>query len=881
MGCPDANTITSFIEGRLKETERSRVAGHLDSCPACFELVAAALAQQSIGQEVSTRSERPHLPRGAAIGRYMVVELVGRGGMGEVYAAYDPKLNRRIALKLLDERATSPRSVVRFSREAQSIARLSHPNVVAIYDTGTVDDRVFLAMEYVDGQTLAAWLAARPRTWREILDVFSAAGHGLAAAHAAGLVHRDFKPQNVMVGRDGVVRVMDFGLARAIDQDPDAGENASAAVPDLGSTEAAPVPLTRTGELIGTPLYMAPEQFRARRTDARTDQFSFCVALYEALHGTHPFPTAALGELMAAVTEGRVQAPATKSAVPPWLRRILLRGLASDPAGRWPSMDALIAALSHDPARARNRWLLGLAATTLVACGLWTFRAPRRAESLCRGGPARLAEAWELPGGDASAHPRRDATRAAFVKTGQPEAAETWDRTSRIVDQYADGWLRMYGDACEATHVRGEQSTQVLDLRMNCLADRLNHVKALADVFGEANPDVVDNAVSAAGTLPPLDRCADVEALRSVVPPPDDPNVRARVEVLKRDLAHVQALGESGQCTAAAAAGRELVAHAEETGYLPLLAESLNAPSSRGGGECMRPEDQVRLSERAAMLGLASHDEEAAAEGAIITAHTRSDRMSQVERARIWIDLADAILRGMSHPPWTLDSWRLLALAPIRQKEGDLDGALEACQRARELIEKYQGTESLDYAKVINNIGAIYSDQQRFAEALPYLQRSAQITLKMFGPDHAHLGLVYFNEAEALNRLGRYEEARAAAQLALEVWRRDGSGAFFRAAATTMLGEALMGLGRAPDATSQLEKAVALFGDERSIYPCEARFGLARALWSRAETRPRALSLAREARDDYQRLAEGKQGSAEVATWLATRNRRPDRWTRE
>jgi tetratricopeptide (TPR) repeat protein len=802
----------------------------------------------------------------------MVVELVGRGGMGEVYAAYDPKLNRRIALKLLDERATSPRSVVRFSREAQSIARLSHPNVVAIYDTGTVDDRVFLAMEYVDGQTLAVWLASRPRTWREILDVFSAAGRGLAAAHAAGLVHRDFKPQNVMVGRDGVVRVMDFGLARAIDAEPDLAENASAAITDIGSAEAAPVPLTRTGELLGTPLYMAPEQFRARRTDARTDQFSFCVALYEALHGTHPFPTAALGELMAAVTEGRVQAPATKSAVPPWLRRILLRGLASDPAGRWPSMDALIAALSHDPARARNRWLLGVAATALVACGFWASRAPRRVESVCRGGPARLAEAWELPGDDASAHPRRDATRAAFAKTGEPKADETWDRASRIIDKYANGWLRMYGDACEATHVRGEQSTEVLDLRMNCLTDRLNRVKALADIFGEANTNVVENAVGAAGAMPPLDRCADIQQLRAAVPLPEDPKLRARVEVLKLDLAHVQALGDSGQCTAAAAAGGELIASAGKLGYQPLLAESLNAVASRAGLECLPPGEELAMARRAALVGIASHEEEAAAEGALTVALAETDRTSQLNDAQVWIDLADAILAAMSHPPWTLRAWYLEALAALREKQGDLAAAIESCQSARQLIEKNEGTENVHYAKVLNNIGVALGDQKRWTEALSYFRQAYEIGARVSGK-HAFAAFSLCNQAEMLNELGRYEEARVAAEGSFEVFGRESSAPYYRASALTQLGEALTGLRRTTEARAALERAIDLFGDG-SLSASDARFALARTLWSsQPPNRARSLALAHEARDDYQRLPDGKAKAAKASAWLATRSR--------
>ena len=200
-------------------------------------------------------------------------------------------------------------------------------------------DRVFLAMEFVEGDTLAAWLADAPRSWREIRNVFTAAGEGLAAAHEAGLVHRDFKPQNVMVARDGAVRVMDFGLA----SDSSVSDEGNAAPIDFGGIGPAPtshtIALTGTGVLLGTPLYMAPEQFLAHRTDARTDQFSFCVALYEALYGERPFPSESFSMLLEAVVSGRIREPDQKTRAPSFLRKLLLRGLSKDPSSAL-SLDA-------------------------------------------------------------------------------------------------------------------------------------------------------------------------------------------------------------------------------------------------------------------------------------------------------------------------------------------------------------------------------------------------------------------------------------------------------------------------------------------------------------------------------------------------------------
>jgi len=877
VGCLDVDTIVAFVEARIGPDGMAATEAHVRTCPSCRERLALAVAAAPLSAADDAPVEPPPqappptspftpLARGTAIGRYTVLELLGRGGMGEVYAAYDPELDRKVALKILHAGGggSDSRGRSRLLREAKAIAKLRHPNVVVVHDAGTIGERVFLAMEHVDGVTLGAWLAERPRTRAEILAVFSAAGRGLGAAHAAGLVHRDFKPQNVMVGRDGDVRVMDFGLARSIDEAPEPAPRSPLPLP-AAADESAPT-LTRTGELLGTPLYMAPEQFRALRTDARTDQFSFCVTLHQALYGAFPFSGAGLGELMAAVTAGRVQPPPPKSAVPPWLRRIVLRGLSVDPAARWPSMQALTAALSRDPARRRNRWLAGGAAAAVMIAGAVALRASAPRSSVCRGGPKRLAEVWETESAPGS-HPHRDAIGAAFLKTGVAHAAETWARAARLIDDYAGKWLGMYGDACEATQVRGEQSAEVLDLRMTCLADRLGRVKALGDVFAAATPTVVDNAVSAASALPPLDRCADVQLLRAVVPPPDDPAARARVEELKGDLARVKALGDSGQCSAAAAAGRRLVDDARKVGYLALEGESL-VELARGGGECMGTEEMVRTCRRAFLISVASRDEEVAAEAATFLGHIEADRTSELADARSWIEIGGALIQGMRRPHPVFEAWRLSALARVYGKEGDLRAALDAFQRALTLIEKTEGTEHMDDAKVLNGIGVLLADFKRYQEALDYYRRAIDLMTKIFGPDHPMLALALANQAEALNGLHRYDDARAAAERALAIWHTAGSSSFYEAVGRTILGEALAGAGRGEDAAPELERARTLFGDTPSSYADEATFALARTLWGAPAREARALALAREARDGYQRLGNAPTEVASVDAWL-------------
>src|SRR5450432_1336729 len=435
------------------------------------------------------------LPRGGTIGRYVVLGLVGRGGMGEVYAAYDHELDRKVAVKRLRVKPGNGVSLAegrqRTLREAQAIARLSHPNVVVVYDVGTFEDQVFIAMEFVDGATVTYWVQAKTRSWQEIVKVFTAAGRGLQSAHDKGLVHRDFKPDNVMVGRDGQVRVMDFGLARQMDKpgikehrprgassmpkraDVEVGSGTLplelGAIPiDQGTLVLNPgladsggdmqssvsglfdARLTRTGAMMGTPAYMAPEQFFGKETDSRTDQFSFCVSLYEALYGERPFPGKKLTELTANVVQGTVRAAPAGTKVPFWVRRILLRGLRSAPPERFPSMGEMLDALGKDPRAFWRKLAIGAAIALLpvaVGFGVWKNTNDRRA--LCIGGGDKLAGIWEMHPPDQPEGPRQSQIHAAFLRTGKSYAADVYETVTRALTSYAQSWANMYQQTCE------------------------------------------------------------------------------------------------------------------------------------------------------------------------------------------------------------------------------------------------------------------------------------------------------------------------------------------------------------------------------------------------------------------------------------------------
>jgi serine/threonine protein kinase len=342
--CLLENTLAELADGTLRGERLSRAEEHLASCGACRaalgDVSRAALASHdamalatTVHASAASAEARggdarpaPLLEEGQQVGRYRIVRPVGAGAMGNVYLAHDPDLDRRVAVKLLNPAAGITELRSRLLREAQAMARLSHPEVITVYDVGTYGEQLFIAMEFVEGGTLREWLAERPRSWREVVGVFLRAGRGLASAHAAGLVHRDFKPDNVLVGDDGRVRVTDFGLARAVHEAAQSAEEPAAPGTIVDAT------LTRTGTLVGTPAYMAPEQLRGAAADARSDMFSFCVSFYEALYGERPFAGTTVVELRESVSAGRVRGAARSAAVPARLRRALTVGLRPAPA---------------------------------------------------------------------------------------------------------------------------------------------------------------------------------------------------------------------------------------------------------------------------------------------------------------------------------------------------------------------------------------------------------------------------------------------------------------------------------------------------------------------------------------------------------------------
>jgi serine/threonine protein kinase/Flp pilus assembly protein TadD len=337
----------------------------------------------AVGESPNLAPPPQRLGEGTAVGRYIIVREVGGGGMGFVYLARDPELNRKVAIKLLRaERSPDwKEGRERLLREAQAMAQLAHPNVISVYDVGTYAQEVFIAMEYVDGSTLTEWLSATKRSWRETVSIFAQAGRGLAAAHAAGILHRDFKPDNVLVGNDARVRVLDFGLARAA-QGAD-GADSGISSDDANAEKIRPVgarmlsvALTKSGKLMGTPAYMAPEQLIGERGDARTDQFSFCVALYQGLYGELPFSGETVAALLDQIEQQRVKEPSKAVRVPARVRKVVLRGLNRAREARYESIDDLLRELTQRP-RAVWRWSVGALIVLAAVLAFGSFRRER------------------------------------------------------------------------------------------------------------------------------------------------------------------------------------------------------------------------------------------------------------------------------------------------------------------------------------------------------------------------------------------------------------------------------------------------------------------------------------------------------------------------
>ena len=655
-------------------------------------------------------------------GRDVILDVLGQGGKGVVYTAYDNELDRRVALKLLrvdtkpgGEGPTEGRA--RLVREAKSMAQLAHPNVVTVHDVGQIDGHVFVAMEFVAGHTLRKWINAEPRTWKDKVKVLVQAGQGLAAAHSAGLVHRDFKPDNILVGDDGRVRVTDFGLARASDTiDVKTGTG-----PRTGPVKSE---LTEPGLVMGTPPYMPPEQTAGRPADAQMDQFAFCVTLFEALHGERPFGGKSRGERRDLIHAGEIRAWPKDSDVPRWLRETVARGLAYSPDDRWPSMADLIDALQRRPWR-RRRMAATLATTAVLGAVVASVWPGEDLGGRCKGAEGQLAGNWD--------DDKRAEAEAAVLATGLSYAKDTWSRVESRLDDYADGWVSMRTEACEAT-ARGEQSDRLLDRRMACLDRRLSEVGAFADVLGHADTAVVDRAVWAAANLPRLEDCADLAYLEAQTNPPADPAQAQAVAKLRAELARAQVLervahnDEALQVVQTAAASAEQLDHAELRADALRLVGSLHARS----GDAVAAEDA--LSEAALTAAANEHDQVAAA-AATEMMYVVGTRPGEYKKGLLWGWYAESAVKRLGEGG-VAEADMLDGLGEVFLAHGKLEQAKTNFDKAVTLRRELLGDDHPSVARTLRSLGDLHVQAGDVGAAKSRYQAALDITERAFGSMH-------------------------------------------------------------------------------------------------------------------------------------------------
>lgn len=718
------------------------------------------------------------LPTGAVLGRYVILAHLGEGGMGYVYAAYDPELDRKIALKLLrdlGDAAGLEHARARMLREAQAMARLSHPNVIAVHDVGIVDNRVFIAMEFVDGMTLRAWLAAEKRTLEEIIATFTQAGRGLAAAHAQGIVHRDFKPDNVLVGKDGRVRVLDFGLAHGhgggatalpmFDRASITGQELPLVIPEnlpiRPSSNALDTKLTQVGMVIGTPAYMSAEQFTGKPTDARTDQFSFCVALYEALYGELPYSGENSRELARAVFHGTMNAEPPGRRVPKKIRQALMRGLGPKKESRFASMDELLAAIQVD--EKRNSWKWGALAAILVlsAITVGVLAKPREDPSaVCRTSKDKLAGIWD--------DGRKRAIQEAFTATEKPYAKDAFTGVERAIDDYSDQWVAMRTDACLATRVRGEQSEELFDLRMQCLANKLTELQAFTDILTKANAETVEKSVVASQSLTSLSACANVEALRSVVPPPKDEATRAKVQAIREQLARARALELAGRYKDQIPIAEKAAADVGQVKYRPVEAEVLLG-LARARQKAGAPQEAEKLAMNAIYAAEAGRHDQVAFEAWLALAHWLSNLEGhEIERARSSAAHAGALLERIGGGE-TLRADLQLALGNIEYESGNYEKAREHYKSALTIRERVLGPDRTEVANALQDLAMAARYQGRHEEALDYTKRALAVLERNLGAHHYLVSRTLTTMGLTLEARGEYAEARKCHERALVI----------------------------------------------------------------------------------------------------------------
>jgi len=718
------------------------------------------------------------LQPGTFVARYKVLERLGAGGMGVVYRAHDEQLARDIALKVLSptwHAIDDPGGMqIRLFREAQALAQLSHPNVVVVHDVGTFQHTVFIAMELVDGVSLRAWLG-RARPSSEIMRVLIAAGRGLAAAHRAGVVHRDFKPENVMVSLDGRARVVDFGLARATSLDSDetaipVKSRVRGTDPDdhIATVESKLLGrrLTQTGAILGTPGYMAPEQFDGVGSGAASDQFSYAATCFFALTGcsAHSFHT--LDEYRDAVLVGsRVGWPRSVSR---GVRRVIDRGLSVQPDARFPTLEDMVLAFERAAPQPRRWRTVAKVGLVLGVLGLAVWQS-RTTVDACSFRDHPLVAHW--------APSRVTAVRERMAATLDVPADERFGPLSARIEDYADRWQSFRRRACEATHVTREQSEDLYSLQTDCLDRSRERMGAFLAWLEQGDVQLFDDAIRTIDDLGTLEACEDTRALLGEVATlPDDPGAREALRAIDIELQQALAQEDAGRSEAALAMIDGLLARAEPLGHAPTLAHLLleRARVERSLNAVVEAERSLdRAMALAAPLSLDSLSTRIAAE--TVDFYAYENRLIEAQALVPYVEV------GASRPGFPLRerAGLLLNHGKVLSEQFEF-GAAE--RKIVEAIEIFRQTNSLsEYSAHTMLANQVYKLEGRFDDARASLTKALQLKEQLYGLYHPSRISTYFNlaaleaEAERPERaLAALDEAqRLAARLKAASWTND------------------------------------------------------------------------------------------------------------
>ncbi|MGH1341889.1 MAG: protein kinase domain-containing protein [Nannocystales bacterium] len=744
-------------------------------------------AEATVTDATRDDAPRPPFARGESLGRYVVLDTLGAGGMGIVLAAYDTTLDRRVALKLLHAHTSAdPGNHARLLREAQALAKLSHPRVVSVYDVGELRGQVFIAMEFVDGPNLRQWLREKERTPAQILKVFRGAGKGLQAAHDAGIVHRDLKPDNILIGPNGKAYVTDFGLALEADVVPKSSSTRS-------SSAWSSSRLTETGAVMGTPAYMPIEQHAGLMTDHRSDQFSFCVSLFEALHGLRPFSGTNASELCLAI--GRADLPTSPNTVARRVRHALARGLSPKAEDRFPSMRALLRALSP-PTRSSRTWVFGGVGGLVLGAALVGLADP--SSPPCASLGDRVLGVYGPQ--------QREQLESAFAATGLPYAKASSVATTAALDAFATQWTSSAQEACLASE-RGEQSGAMLDLRMLCLDRGLLALSATVEILATIEPKELRRSAKIASGLPNLALCEDLEALPKLAILPATPEQahdaetllpivdRIRVLVIadrQKEAqtlldTHAQELERSTypfvQTLHRTWQGRLLFSRREQAtpevlrqAHLLALEHGLDAQASRTAtalgtwhSDKKQFDASIRWFESAGALARAAGSTRLQA----TVASTSAGVYSQAGRHD------DAIARTQhalqlteddeSYPPRARVELLLSHARALQYRDGERAG-LEEIHEARALIGELDGDAPV-IASIETKLSEFAMNRDDVAAALTHAEEAQRITELHYGRDSLRYAAALTNVAIPMKELGMVDDALGRLAEALDIFR--------------------------------------------------------------------------------------------------------------